>query len=635
MSEKKLTITGKVETKAGRSYISAPLSNNTNWQPLLHFTFESSIDYGFVGGTYYVKGQKAFSLNELNDISLMPSFCYTRIFPQQFGDDWVHSCMYVKMPLMCVQTGSKAYGLAFEPYINLKNGARMPLAFAFSSDGTRTTLKLGVMNNFEVHKRSEEEFIRWFDPFVTLESYRKSYDFTDETAAFSIKEYEVEGSWLDIVQMYLKEQNFETLGAEEVQSEFHFTKVLSWLYSVFEPKTGIFIGNKSRDDPGFKGYRSLPTYNTLVVDLYNLSKITNNPKLQEMERKTKDLLLHPKASFLFSDGRVWHNTLHYYRYKKKPLFSSHLGTGLAGYPGGQATVLRALLERIKRGDDDKRLIDITKEGLTWLVNNLNPDGHWNRVHYIFKETTGIELETGSNSYSTGGNAEGVLALLLAYEAFNGLSYLEKGMLALDWVNQFAENSVLTSGYLRDNKQIEPDGVSAIFALQANVKAYELTGKEEYLDYACKFAWYMITWQRWWDIPSFDTLVFSFTPRIAPCETVWAAEAYLDLYRITGDELWLRFSQIAFNAINYENKFEGYSEAIYYDENLKLYELNFECVYTASAVLKYLIKLCEGKIPRFEIKKGEFFRECYPSTGEQLRWWVKRIVRAPFRLVGIR
>jgi len=49
LNEKKLTIKGKVETKAGRSYISAPLSNDTDWQPWLHFTLESSIDYGFVG----------------------------------------------------------------------------------------------------------------------------------------------------------------------------------------------------------------------------------------------------------------------------------------------------------------------------------------------------------------------------------------------------------------------------------------------------------------------------------------------------------------------------------------------------------------------------------------------------------
>jgi len=221
------------------------------------------------------------------------------------------------------------------------------------------------------------------------------------------------------------------------------------------------------------------------------------------------------------------------------------------------------------------------------------DGHWARTYPVFEETSGFKLETGEESYSVGANAEGAIALLLAYRRLKESSYLARARKALEWTNRFVEGGVLTSGYLRDNKQGEPDGVSAVFATQANLLCQEITGEDVYRLAAEEFATYLLTWQRWWDLPAFDTLIFSFSPRIATCETVWLAETYYHMYKCTDDDFWLRQSEAAFGALKVEDAFDGYGEGLYYDENLKMHPLKFDAVYSACAVLRYVLHRMEG------------------------------------------
>ncbi|RLD18344.1 MAG: hypothetical protein DRI36_01675, partial [Caldiserica bacterium] len=91
---------------------------NSRWLPLFSTDIEGPVDYAFIGGAYYVKGKKVFNIKEIKDISLMPSFCHTRIFPQELEkDDWIHSCIYVQMPLFCYQKGDSSVGFSFSPYI--------------------------------------------------------------------------------------------------------------------------------------------------------------------------------------------------------------------------------------------------------------------------------------------------------------------------------------------------------------------------------------------------------------------------------------------------------------------------------------------------------------------------------------
>lgn len=541
-----------------------------------------------MGGAAYSKGEQ-INLKAIRDISLMPAFCHTRIYPRELEGRWIHSCMYVKMPLFLISSEKSACGVAFPVNVTVE-GVKIPLTFSLSSVENRTVFELGITGDEQVFKRKKKEYDDWLSPHVELEKKQVTRDLRDRRISLSFDFYEGRG-WKDVVRDFLKGRPKARVG--EIDLNVHLSKSVNWLNSVFDPEYNLFLFGTRRERLAPAGnYWGLPTYNTLASDLYSLSKRVKHESILEMSRAAKELMLHENASKLLENGRVWHNAARFDVRSRKLTFYSHLGTGIAGYPGGQATALRALLERVCLGDDDSRLIRAIKEGLSWLESSMFEDGHWARTYPVFEEASKFKMERGEESYSVGGNGEGVTALLLAYRLFQDDSYLASAIKALEWTNRFAEGGVLTSGYLRDNRQEEVDGVSAIFAAQANLLACEITGEGLYRQMAEEFATYLLTWQRWWDVPAFDTLIFSFSPRIATCETVWLADVYYEMYRHTEDEFWLRQSETAFGALGSEDAYRGYGEGFYYDEELRLHPLMFDAVYSASAVLRYALHRLE-------------------------------------------
>lgn len=494
--------------------------------------------------------------------------------------------MYVKMPLFLISSQKGASAVAFPVHVTVEE-TKIPLTFSVFSLGDKTVFELGITGNEQVFRRKKRDYDDWLSPHVELEKKEIKRDLQGKRIPLSFDLYQ-SGDWKDIVREFLRRKRVAPV--RETDLNAHLNKSVNWLNSAFDPECGLFLLGTRRDRRApLGGHWGLPTYNTLASDLYSLSTRVEDESVLEMSRGAKELMLEENASMLLKDGRVWQNTARLDPGSRRLVFYSHLGTGIAGYPGGQATALRTLLERVCLGDDDSNLIKAIKEGLSWLESSMFGDGHWARTYPVFEEISEFKLETGKESYSVGGNGEGVTALLLAYRLFKDDSYLASAIKALEWTNRFAEGGVLTSGYLRDNRQDEVDGVSAIFAAQANLLAYEITREDVYRRMAEEFATYLLTWQRWWDVPAFDTLIFSFSPRIATCETVWLAEVYYEMYRHTKDEFWLRQSEVAFSALKAEDAYGGYGEGFYYDEELRLHALMFDAVYSASAVLRYVLQ----------------------------------------------
>jgi len=515
----------------------------------------------------------------------MPAFCHTRIYPRELEGRWIHSCMYVKMPVFLISSEKGASGLAFPVHVTVE-GKKIPLAFSLFSLEDRTIFELGITGNEQVFKRKKKDYDDWLSPHVELERKEIKRDLLGKKVSLSFAFYQ-SPDWKGVVRQFLRGKHMVAAG--ETDLNVHLNKSVNWLNSVFDPECNLFLLGTRRDRRAPLGeYWGLPTYNTLASDLYSLSARVKDESILEMSTGAKELMLDRNASLLLRDGRVWHNTVRLEPGSRKLAYYSHLGTGIAGYPGGQATALRTLLERACLGDDDSNLIRAIKEGLSWLESSMFEDGHWARTYPVFEEISKFKMETGEESYSVGGNGEGITALLLAYRLFQDDYYLASARKALEWTNRFAEGGVLTSGYLRDNRQDEVDGVSAIFAAQANLLACEITGEDLYGRMAEEFATYLLTWQRWWDVPAFDTLIFSFSPRIATCETVWLADVYYEMYRHTEDEFWLRQSETAFGALGAEDAYRGYGEGFYYDDELRLHPLMFDAVYSSSAVLRYAL-----------------------------------------------
>lgn len=574
------------------------------WQSLLRFSFSKKPGYVFVGGAAYFKGSGPITLKTIRDISLMPGFCHTRIYPREVDGRWIHSCMYVKMPLLLTSSTSGSSGIAFPACVDIE-GNRIPLSFSLFSSGEKTVFELGIFAQEEVFRRKGRDYDDWMVPDVELQKECVRRNLRDRRVTLSFDFYRSH-NWKALVRSFVERRKEKTTGGTDLNR--HLNKSVNWLNSAFDPECNLFLLGTRRDrQAAAGGYWGLPTYGTLPSELYSLSKRVEDEIVLEMSRGARELMLDENASELLENGRVWYNTARVDPRSGQLIFYNHLGTGIAGYPGGQATALRALLERARSGDDAPRLVRSAEEGLAWLRSAMFEDGHWARTYAVFEETSRFKLETGEESCSVGANAEGTIALLLAYQVLKDTSYLSSARKALEWTNRFRDGGVLTSGYLRDSRQDETDGVSAIFAAQANLLCHEITGEDAYGRAAEEFATYLLTWQRWWDVPGFDTLIFSFSPRMATCETVWVAETYYEMYRHTGDDFWLRESELAFGTLKVEDSFQGYGEGLYYDENLDTHPLKFDAVYSACAVLRYVLRRMEGESLRLNVESKRLYR----------------------------
>ena len=343
-----------MDFKIEREHTIVKRLNDARWQPLFAWSPKVSPIYAFVVGAFYIRRDRSMRLEQIGEISLLPSYCYIRTYPEYVNERWIHNAIYVKMPLVCVDNGREAKGLWFPPFVEIK-GQKIPLWFSFDVSNGRLTFELGVLSSYPLWRKRQEDYVAWNDTPLQEEDY--GVDVSAEEVTFELVEYSA-SSWEELVRGCLEQQTLSNQPFAEPDWDFHFQKALRWLASVYEPKSGLPLEWKWRDREGFKGGFgfNLPCYNTLAADLYHLSQETKNPTIASMADGAKKVLLHPNASVRFAQGRVWHNTLAYEPLTKVYRFYTHLGTGLGGYPGGQATVLRALLERILHGEDRKSVV---------------------------------------------------------------------------------------------------------------------------------------------------------------------------------------------------------------------------------------------------------------------------------------
>ena len=578
-------------------------------------------EQAFVGGALHSSAARSETIADLRDISLMPAYCHTRRFPEKVDGQWLHSAAYVKMPLVCVSRPGESRGLVFPPAVEIGEG-RETLHFSFEKTAEGCVFELGFLRDSIVWRKGDESYGAWDDAELVPERHCPKVDGQELKLRF----VELEGaSWEDIVRRYLMEEAWGEKPPPEVDSEAHTAKALRWLGAVREPESGLFLEWKWRDRPGFKGglRLNLPCYHTLAGDLARVASRSGDPTLKTWARETLELALRDDASVQLSEGRLWWNTLRYDPLERSFHYRNHLGSGLGGYPGGQATILRSLIEAALDGAEASRLRERIDRGLQWLLMTQRKDGSWARVRYDLAETSGVDLPAGDETSSLGANAEGAWCLLLAHRLNGGMEELAAGLKALHWVNERAGDPPVGHGYLRDNHQEEAEGVSLIFAIFANLAARDTTLDESYLREALRFGLGLSTWQRWWDLPSLDPMAFSFGPRVAPCESAWAAEAYEELFQHSGDSLWRELSNAALSALVHEDPWPGFSEASYYDEKLELHPHLFECVYTASAVLRVGLQRGLGPIPDDLDRAPHWWRAEWPKALRKGRFVLAR------------
>ncbi|MAE70548.1 MAG: hypothetical protein CME06_08785 [Gemmatimonadetes bacterium] len=554
------------------------------WTPLASILCGDSPHKIMVGGLFYSGRYDQHLPNELTRISRFPQFCWFRLEPRELPDGTTAiPALYTGMPLMAMEFEGAACGLVFPPMVGSPG---FPLGLRLVDD--RRRLELGLAPSWRMLEKGVENYNAW-----NLEPLESVGDLALPAGPIDFEVQRLDAPSLDdLVQKYLLE--IAAPRDRSIDLPLHARKALEALYQCFDIKTGLFLEWRRRDGRGFNsGFYGLPTFNTLMADLPAFAR-NGGSETRRMDAAAISNFTLPEASESVGGGRVWHNTFHRAWGEDDVRFFTHLGTGLAGYPGGQATILGAAAERLAAEREKSRtLAPLITAGATWLRSVQYSDGSWGRTYRVLaEELTAMELESGWGTASVGATAEGALALMRASTALSGpagTASRSAAERALQWIADELSGNILMGGYLRDNRLEESDGISAVPVIEANLVGSEmgLEGASEEL--ALRVGLYLATWQRWWhrEYPSVDPLQISFKPRIAPWETVLAARAYALLYAATADDFWRRMATEAFVPIEVESELEGYSEAIYYDEKWGFHAHPMGTTYVPAAVLRFL------------------------------------------------
>jgi hypothetical protein len=561
----------------------------------LHKFLEIEIDgpeVVVIGGLfYYNRNVSKYCLTGTGDyesINLLDSYTHTRIFPHRFEGKIYVSSYYVGLPILYAQKGEKSFGFTFQPFLKT-NGSLVPFFFHYSYENGKLKFSVNGFEPFTAYVKSDKAFTGWREG--GWEAPREiSWTGVDDR----LFKTQIFYKRLDAI---LRKVCGKSANVVNIDTDFIANKARRHLLAIWEEKNGVFAASNSRFAKKTFELTVAPLFDTLLSNVYLLGKAMGDEYLSHVSKKYKETILSDDASVSFPEGfRVWNNIA---GFNRRLLFSNIYNTGVGGFPGGQATIVRSLLARFMRGDADPRLLNYGLQGAEWLRGALFGDGHWARSYVLPKMNySATGSDTGEDSLSIGANAEGSSALFLAYEASRSEKYLHAARKALDFVNRFSMPWPLAFGYLRDNKMREADGISSVFAISANLKAYRLLEDKAYLDAALRWGWYLMTWVRIWkinDLPvdwSMDPLISSFKPRVSSFETALAASAALELFEATKDEFWLKISENIINRINVENSYLGYSEGLYISLDKELKSVPFESSYATSAVVEWLLKYNE-------------------------------------------
>ena len=573
-------------------------AGDSPWVVIAGLETDGPLQSLFVGGSCYHAGGRGVLPDAFSELSLFPFFCWYRIDPIRLPDGSVAvPCTYVGMPLVVIEDHRGAHALVFPT--RTKSGH--PLGWRIvPKSGGGMRWELGFVRKWAANYKGAEHYEAWDEsplaPGPPLEC-------RDAHVTASVHCY-VSTSTDTAIDHYL--DHHARPAERDVSVDRHLTHAITSLHRCLNPRSGLLVEWPWNHKQGFKnGLFSLPTFHTLLADGRWLAEVAGAPG-QAVDAAVQRSFVRKDASRQTSPGaRAWHNSVHWAWGAWRPRFYTHLGTGLAGYPGGQATIVGAAAQRVLADPGAPRsMYRRLQQGANWLVHTQGSDGAWPRTVYLSGDEA-IPQETSSDIPSEGATAEAAWALIGAGRALQDRGHIEAGARALRWVSQRLRAGMVMGGYLRDNRADEPDGISAVPVIDALLEARQANLPEGDLDLAEQAGRYLSTWQRWWmrDQPSVDPLLLSFKPRIAPWETTQAARAFLALSGATGNPRWRALATEAFRPLDLELESPGYGEAIYYDESWGLRPHPMGTVYVAAAVVRFLRSWCDSQDqepPRIEV-----------------------------------
>lgn len=566
---------------------------------------DGNLKYFFIGGMNYAQ---EFGFQESHNRYPFTTYYIDRI------NDIVHegvtyrSLFYCKLPLICLQFDDGCECIEFELPATCGNKKIYPFVGLVE---TQSSYRI-------IFKHFPEFILKHKDTaWLGREKKRKIKEGCGEVD-FKVKWYRTE-DWVEAVQRFLDGTDFQKAGLNpdtDIDSGVNGVcwRVKEALKRSYDSELGTFLQLPWRKSSGF--VFSLYSYSLLSYEAVRLSYFsqlypkTGDPDFKSWMKSLRELFVNPKLCRETENGLFWFNMTHYDG--KKLRGYSYMDVGFAGYPGGQGLISRSLLEYLET-EEDKDIEELVKRNLEFILSVQNGDGSWNAA-ISFKRFNPSSMMT-KWSKSEGATAENVRALIRAYKRYGDDRYVDAALKGLEYLQQ---KEPVCRNVLRDIGLEEPEGYSAILAVNAFVDAFEVFGGDKFLEYAEIYAHHLLTFHYWYGsiYGHFHPITESITPRLSPFESLMAVKAYKRIEEATDDRLWGEISNMLLRKIlELVDDNGGLSEGVFvkYDGELQtlVMEQTFataELLHTVSSYDCYHYRPMERKKLELEYKEDNIVVE---------------------------
>lgn len=564
------------------------------------------LSYSFIGGMWYSNDR--FSLE--NDISLpypFTTYYTTKIIDETFDGKLCRSLIYVKMPLLILQFEDECICIEFDPFIKLNDKEIFPFISLVENDDNYI-ISFYLFNNYCIKEKKSA----WL-------GFGKKREINPDLQAgntfrFSIKTTKYE-DWTDAVKSFISHKLPEPSKLQNVENTFKKGKQALW--RSYDALTGSFLQLPWKHQPGFtfqNSSHSLLSYEAVRLDYFSQWNQTQNDKdIIEWTEKLKKHFTNPHLSRIPSkqgDGLIWYNMTYLNKEGLRGFF--YMDCGYAGYPGGQATISYHLLNYIKRNPDDalKKRIQQT---LNYIISTQKNDGSWPMAirHEGIIRFRPEKLE----EYTTfGGSGEAVRALFLAAEIYKNPDYQKAAEQGLSFLNN--SYPICLHG-LRDIGINEPEAFSAVSIIHAFLDGYDHTKKDEYLQQAFNYAWYLASWmytfdtKQWKFAYTIHPISYSITPRVSPYETVWVVSLFLRLKKYSKDKIWNDLAKICYQSVlPFISHTGGMSEGVFPMYNSTLESIPMEQTFATVELMNASYQFMDKKRKKEKGKTKQFNNELF-------------------------
>lgn len=516
---------------------------------------KGNLKYFFIGGMNYAR---KFEFQSSHNRYPFTTYYIDRV------EDIVHdgityrSLFYCKIPLICLQFEDECECIEFE--LPASCGSRKIYPFI--------GLKETDSNYRIIFKHFPEFTLKQKDTAWLGKGKEKRVKEDCEQVEFKVKRYRTR-NWVDAVRGFLDNKDLRKAGFNDNEINGLCWKSKEVLKRSYDSELGTFLQLPWKSSPGFVfslySY-SMPSYEAVRLSYFSqLYERTGDPEFKNWMKRLRDLFVNTQLYSETENGLFWYNMT---RYDGKKLTGySYMDVGFAGYPGGQGLISRSLLEYLER-EEDKEIDELVKKNMDFILTTQNSDGSWNAA-IPFKKFNPSSMMT-KWSKSEGATAENVRALIMAYKRYGDGKYENAALKGLDYLQQ--ENPICRN-VLRDIGLEEPEGYSAILALNAFLDSFQLFGDDRFLDYANIYAHHLLTFHYWYGsiYGHFHPITESITPRLSPFESLMAVKAYKRMGEVAGDDLWDNVSSMLLSrALELVDQNGGLSEGVFvkYDGGLQ-------------------------------------------------------------------